>query len=106
MQARIEEMLKGNIWKDFGIKVIDAAEGETVIQLPIKEELTQFYGNVHGGILATVADMAMALAVNTLVAENEFTVTAEMKINYLRPASGKYLTAKGKVIKRGRTLSH
>ncbi len=106
MQQRVTEMIQGSIWQDYGAKVVSAENGKAVVRLPIKHEMTQFHGTVHGGILATVADMAMAVAVNTLVAENEFTVTAELKINYLRPAIGNELEAIGKVIKRGRTLTH
>ena len=63
------------------------------------------HGNVHGGILATVLDASMAAAVNSLLPEHEFTVTTEMKVNYLSPAAGSLLIAKARVIKRGRSLS-
>ncbi|PWA07704.1 PaaI family thioesterase [Pueribacillus theae] len=106
MYERVEEMIQGYIWKDLGVKVIEAVDGEVTLHMPVKTRQTQFHGNVHGGVLATLADMSMAAAVNTLVEEKEFTVTAEIKVNYLRPAAGDFLEAKGKVIKRGRTLSH
>lgn len=106
MQQRVIEMSQGPIWKDYRAKVVTSGEGEAVLHVPIKEEMTQFHGSVHGGVIATVSDMAMAAAVNSLVAEDEFTVTAELKVNYLRPATGSFLRANAKVIKRGKTLTH
>lgn len=106
MQQRVAEMSQGPIWNDYDVKIVSVGDGESIIDIPIKEEMLQFHGSVHGGVLATVADMAMAAAVNSLVAENEFTVTAELKVNYLRPATGNVLRANANVIKRGKTLTH
>jgi len=106
VNARIHEMAEGRIWHHLGAEIVSAENGKAVIRLPVKEAFFQLHGYVHGGILATLADMAMAAAVNTTVSEHDYSVTAEMKINYLRPGKGVCLLAKGKVIKRGRTLSH
>lgn len=106
MHQRLKEMMAGTIWKNFGAEIVEADYGNVLVRMPIKAEMTQLHGTVHGGILATLADMAMAAAVNSTVSEHEFTVTAEMKVNYLRAGKGNYLTARGTLIKRGKTLSH
>lgn len=105
VKQRMELLTAGPVWGHLGIRLVHAENGESEVHLPVKKEFTQLHGNVHGGILATVLDASMAAAVNSLLPEQEFTVTTEMKVNYLSPATGQLLIAKARVIKRGRSLS-
>ena len=62
---------------------------------------------VAGGILATLADEAMAHAVLSRLPDGHSAVTAEMNMRYLQGASpndGGELTARAKVIKNGKAL--
>ena len=51
-------------------------------RMPFRKELTQAYGVVHGGAIATSADTAVAFAVMTLIQPGEKVTTAEFKINF------------------------
>ena len=73
------------------------------IRLPITEKLLQQYGFVHGGVLAYLADNALTYA-GAMTLEGP-PLTAEMKINYLRPASGETLIARARTLSAGRRLS-
>jgi uncharacterized protein (TIGR00369 family) len=65
---------------------IDAVEeGRAVLSLPIKAELLQQHGFVHGGAIAYLADNALTCAGSTLLGDS---LTAEFKINFVRPAIG------------------
>ena len=84
-----------------------AEDGEAEVILTISKSLTQGLGMVAGGILATLADEAMAHAAISTLAEDERCVTVEMNIRYLRAADAatvKTLTAKGSVLKRGKHI--
>jgi uncharacterized protein (TIGR00369 family) len=62
---------------------------------------------VHGGILATLCDSAMALAIHTLVPAGVGQTTVELKVNYTRSLtvhSGKVF-CEGKVIHSGSRLA-
>lgn len=59
------------------------APGEAQIVLPVKPELLQQHGFVHGGVLAYLADNALTFAAGTVLGD---AVTVEVKINYTRPA--------------------
>ena len=64
-------------------------------------------GFVAGGILATLADEAMAHAVISLLQAGQRVVTTEMNIRYLRSTDPKKpgeLIATGAVLKAGRTI--
>ncbi|MGH9787706.1 MAG: PaaI family thioesterase [Candidatus Acidiferrales bacterium] len=62
------------------------------------------YG-VHGGVLAALADTAMAMAVFTLVPTSTRIATVEMKINYLAPHQRGRLRAEAKVLRLGKRLA-
>ncbi|MCX6141147.1 MAG: PaaI family thioesterase [Candidatus Kapabacteria bacterium] len=81
------------------LTVIEPGYVEAVIDLG--KEHQQQIGLVHGGVTATIADVAAGFAGFTLVARDEHTVTAEIKISYLRKGRGNRLRAVGRVVKAG-----
>ncbi len=72
--------------------------------LPIKPEYRQQIGFLHGGVTATLGDLAAGFAAVTLIGSNQTLVTVEMKISYLNPGLGDLARAKGYVIKSGQKL--
>ncbi len=90
-----------------GACLTHAENGEATITLPISTHLAQGAGVVAGGILATLADEAMAHAVLSILDAGYYTVTTEMNIRYLRATDPKQkgnLIGTAKVIKAGRTI--
>lgn len=78
--------------------------GFVEIHLPFSEALAQQHGFFHGGIVATAADSASGYATYTVLEPDEECLSAEFKINFLSPAMGSKLIARGSVIRAGRTL--
>ena len=80
-------------------------EGNTEIALSPDSSWCGYEGIVHGGIIASVFDDAMAWAVKKEI--GTWAMTGEMSIRYLRPVkSGKAYVVKGKVDKRiGRRIN-
>src|SRR5437762_5296759 len=60
---------------------------------------------VHGGAIATLADEALASVAFTVAEEGETTVTADLKIDFLRPAKPGRLVARATVRHRTRRLA-
>lgn len=79
--------------------------GRCTIELPVRADLTQQHGFVHGGIVGMIADSAGGYAAFTLMPADASVLTVEYKINMLAPAKGERLIAVGSVVKPGRTLS-
>ena len=77
------------------------AEGRAEISIPIRAELKQQHGFVHGGVVSYAADNALAFAAGSVL--GAAVVTSEFKINYLRPARSDSLVARATVVHRGRT---
>ena len=65
---------------------LDSIEpGRVQLSLPIKPEILQQHGFVHGGAMAYLADNALTYAGGSVLGDS---LTSEFKINYVRPAIG------------------
>ena len=79
-----------------GAKLTGFSEGEAVLEIPIREELLQQNGFVHGGVISYAADNALTFAGGSAL--GPAVLTSEYKINYLKPATGGLLRANAWVI--------
>ena len=78
--------------------------GQIIIELPCRPDLTQQHGYIHAGIVTTIVDSACGYAAFSLMPENAGVLTVEYKVNFLSPAQGERLIARGRVVKPGRTI--
>jgi uncharacterized protein (TIGR00369 family) len=88
-----------SVW--LAAELLSFGEGQTELSVPIRKELTQQNGFVHGGVVSYAADNALAFAGGSILGPE--VVTSEFKINYLRPAIGDALIARGVVVYAGKT---
>ncbi len=88
-----------------GIKLTDCGPGWCEAELAVAPEHLQQNGFVHAGAVTTLADHCAGGAAATLIGEGEYVLTAEFKINLLRPATGERLICRAEVLKPGRTLT-
>lgn len=79
----------------------ELAPGRAELSLSLRPQLQQQDGFVHGGVLAYLADNALTYAGGSVLGA---VLTAEFKINYLRPArDADRLVAVATVVGSGRT---
>ena len=102
--VQISDLETGNYWKHIGMTTVPDVEGKAQVVLEVTKNLKQFYGNVHGGVIASLLDSSIAVAVNQQLDSGEGASTVEMKLNYLRPVSKGTLWAESKIIQRGRKI--
>ena len=88
-----------------GARMTRVEPGRVDIELPVREDLGQQHGFVHGGIVGMIADSAGGYAAFTLMPADASVLTVEYKVNMLAPAEGDLLVARGEVLKPGRSLS-
>ena len=74
--------------------------GLAELQLALRDDHRQQHGFAHGGVVAYLADNALAYAGGSTLGDS---VTLEMKINYIRPAIGDRLIARAEVVSSGKT---
>jgi uncharacterized protein (TIGR00369 family) len=75
-----------------------------VIEVPFRDALTQQERFFHGAVTGAIADTAGGYAALTLAPPDREVLTVEYKINFLSPASGEKLVARGEVVTAGRRL--
>lgn len=90
---------------DLGVQVVGAESGVVRTALDLAPRHLQHTGQVHAGVMATLADHSMGAAAQTLAPEGRWVVTAELKTSLLRAGRGERLECEGRVLKAGRTLS-
>src|ERR1700710_2160631 len=88
-----------------GFHAVSIDPGEAVIEIAAGPQHYNPMGTVHGGVCCTLADTAMGIAHASLLEDGESSTSLEIKINFVRPVWKDTLTAKGKAVKHGRTVS-
>ena len=91
--------------RDLGMKLETLGEGTCTTVLEIEGRHLQQDGFVHAGVQATVADHTAGTAGATLIPAGRAVLSIEFKINLLRPARGKRLVCRAKVLRAGRSVS-
>jgi len=105
-EASIRARLAANPFIKFvGIQVPQLGRGYARFVLPFKPDLANSIGLLQGGVIAALADEAVAFALYSLVKEGETFNTVEMKINFLGAVQEGEVTAEAHIAKRGRTIS-
>ena len=66
-----------------GIRVLEVKKGYGKVSLTIREDMLNFHGVAHGGLIASLADVAFAAASNS---HNRKALALNLNINYRRPA--------------------
>ena len=106
MQNRITTSFAAQgLMETLGAKIVLVQDGEVHISLPFSKHLSQQHGYVHAGAITSVVDSACGYAAMTQAPEGYNVVTAEFKVNFMRPAIGERFLAIGKVQSAGKMLT-
>jgi uncharacterized protein (TIGR00369 family) len=82
-------------------------EGACVVRMPVRPEAFGSSGNLHGGAIATLIDVASATAASrqsAFVPGQNSLVTADLHVRYLGRPKGAWVDAVATVIRAGRQL--
>jgi uncharacterized protein (TIGR00369 family) len=90
-----------------GLRLVEAEHGKASFALPASEWLCPPTGRVQGGVIAMLADAALASAIMTVTPAATAIASIDLKVNFLRPgiADGRELLAQGTVAHAGRTIA-
>jgi uncharacterized protein (TIGR00369 family) len=87
------------------MSIRDIGIGCSLLDIDVENKHLQPFGAVHGGVFASIIDAAAFWAVFSEVEENVGMTTVDLKVNYLAPAHGGKLIARGRRIKLGKRLA-
>jgi uncharacterized protein (TIGR00369 family) len=82
-----------------GFRIVDVKPGYAEVMLPRRDDLLQFFGHFHGGVITALADQAAGIAVTSGLPKGKIGVTVEIKVNFLSPGDGDELIARAKMLK-------
>jgi uncharacterized protein (TIGR00369 family) len=82
-----------------GFRIVAIQPGSAEVSLPRRDDLLQFFGHFHGGVITALADQAAGIAVTSVLPKGRIAVSVEIKVNFLAPAGGSELVARAKALK-------
>lgn len=85
-----------------GIEYREASAGRCVVALQMREQMKNPQGFAHGGLLATLMDVAGGSVGLFAHGEARPIVTQSCDIHYLHPVNGPLVLAEGRCLKAGR----
>jgi len=88
-----------------GATLESVESGTVTVTCGFDERLTQQHGLLHGGLLASLVDVACGYAALSMMPADREVLTVEFKIHFLKPAKTDRLIAVGQVVQAGRTLT-
>ena len=91
----------------FNMRLHEVGDGLAVFRCTPDESFLNPLGLIHGGVLCTLMDTAIGVAVQTKVPADVGYATIELKVSFLRPApyDGTDLEARGSVLRVGRNVA-
>lgn len=110
LMTRTEERITASfnaqgLMATIGASLAWVEDGEVHIALPFSTALSQQQGFVHAGAITSIVDSACGYAALTKAPPGFEVVTAEFKVNLLRPAIGSRFLAIGRVQNAGKLLT-
>ncbi len=104
IRKRFERGWTPPIAKLLGFSLTKVGRGWAWIEIDVEPRHANPMGTLHGGVICDIADAAMGMSYASLLGAHESFTTIEIKVNFLRPVWSGHLAAKGKVLRKGRSL--
>lgn len=103
--ADLKEFMTSRVpyWQTLGLHLKEVAPGRAVFEAAALPGLMQ-NKVLHGGVLASVADSACAVAAISLVFPTSYATTINLHVSYLRPVMQGRFRAEGKCVKAGKNV--
>jgi len=87
-----------------GVRLAHQEPGRAVLELDTRRELLNSWNVAHGGVVMTLADIALAVAARSSDSTAKGAMTVELKVSFIGPGVGK-LIAEGRCMHSGRSLA-
>ena len=98
---RLGTLFNGHV----GIEFVDAGKGFAKLRLPIRDEILQPTGIVHGGAVCTLVDVTAGVAAHVSYPPGTEIVTVELKVNFLAGLREGVLHSEASALHIGRRTS-
>ena len=103
-ERHVDDLFKGTYLEFLDFRVIDWREGFARLHMPVRPEHRNTVGYLHGGVIASLLDIAGALAGNHGRSRENVSVTINLNTSYLSPLRGDSVTAEAELVRSTRSL--
>jgi uncharacterized protein (TIGR00369 family) len=104
-EEELIQTLSGSAFaKIYNFELHSFGSGECTLLMPFQESIERPGGIVAGAVFMTAADVAMWLAIMTLLGKDSLTVTTELKTTFLNSAKREDVKCTAKILKLGKSL--
>jgi uncharacterized protein (TIGR00369 family) len=87
-----------------GIQVLVSEPGRARLEVELRPELVNSFHEAHGGVVMTLADVALAVAAITRDGTARGAVTVDLSVSFLGPGQGT-LSAEARCLRAGKSLA-
>ncbi|MGO8906276.1 MAG: PaaI family thioesterase [Solirubrobacteraceae bacterium] len=103
-RAREINALLGGYERLYGLEMIEVSDTEARARVPVRDELKQGFGLLHGGVYASLAESVTSLVTAmAVVPEGNIAMGLSNCTNFIRPITGGEVRALATRLHRGRT---
>jgi uncharacterized protein (TIGR00369 family) len=100
-----DDVATGGFAERLGARPEAAEDGASRLSFEATEEHLNAAGTLHGGVLATLVDTAMGMAVRTTTDDGEVPATSQLTVTYLRPGRPGRVEVTARLRTRGEHLT-
>src|SRR4051812_20410306 len=87
------------------IQTDELGKGTARLSVPVESHLMNSMGNVHGGVIMSLLDVALCTAARTLHPESIGVITINLSTSFIGGGSGAKLLCDARVMKDGKSMS-
>lgn len=97
-------LYEGTYLEFLGFRLTDWREGFARLEMPVRPEHRNTVGYLHGGVIASLLDIAGAVSGSFGVAEEFVSITINLNCNYMSPHRAETVIAEGELIRSTKSL--
>ena len=101
--ARANERIRGHFPGLVGMQFLEISPDRVLAALEVRQELTQPWGILHGGAIATLLDTAAGAGAVANLHRGQQSVTVEIKVNFIGAVRDGLVTVEAVPLHRGRS---
>jgi uncharacterized protein (TIGR00369 family) len=105
--ARLRNHVESSAFHSWaGLRLVRVEVGDVEVALPLEPHHLNPGGILHGGLIATLADTAIGLAVRSALPEDRTHVTAQLDVHFLERVDHGTVRARGTAVRVGGRMAY
>ena len=88
----------GGLPKFLGVETVETGPGRMVCELPVRDELLNAFGTLHGGVVSALTDHVLGAVLYSVIEPGAWAATTEFKLNLLAPVRTGTVRADAEII--------